>query len=514
MKKSRSRRIPTRTPILAIVLLALSAPAAPGQQNPFGTQNSSPSDAVIFHGNPPLTEGMVTLYANFDTWMLEIPSSAQNRDLVRAKLLKDWKDPAQIKGDMWLLDFANSLMTKTPEEREFIRWDIQWTTLGSIRADSSSYGKWMVAAYEQTHRPIAPGNPPLTESLISRFTTFFCWALEIPYSSTAALIDAIPLQQALRNTLIEDWQKPAEIKSDMNFLNWQVSMAHVTPEQREYARISAQPFLLKQLRADKRSLAAQRLAAAYDAAHPVIAAGNPPLTRQAVDAFTEFMCFTQVQGGGSQLDCSAALKDGNARELAKTFRTLSVAQQKELTEMPQNWALLQLGWAMAPEADRQKMRAQLQPAGQASAVNDPRWVAAQAAAQRANDFVKRDPHMVTDQELHAAAADADTVAREYRSFGTPEYLQLAVKWEQFAGPLHVSQPVYAQAADRNLIQAAQSKASNDQLLIMMALQNQQRYNTQLQQSLNSVNVLADVNGRNNAAHVNNTPADWVVRRNY
>jgi hypothetical protein len=514
MKESRSRRLAAQMLVVAMVLFALSTPAAKGQDNPFESRSSSSADPIIAYGNPPLTESMVTLYVAFDSWVMEIPASQQHRAIVRAMLMNDWRTPVGIKDNLAVLSLAAQILNQTPEEREFRRWMIQPGAIAGFRADPRPYAQSVVAAYEQTHRPIAPGNPPLTESLVSRFTTFLCWVLEIPYSSVADEITAIPLQQSLRNMLLEDWKKPTQIKKDMDFLNWQVTLANSTPEEREYSRSNTQPGIMKGARADMRNPAAQRLVAAYEEAHPVIAAGNPPLTRQAVDAFTEFLCFTKNEGGGPRLDCNQALKNSYAQQLAQTFRALPPEQQKKLAEMPQTWASLRLGWATSSEADRQKMRAQWQPAGQATPPEDPRWVAAEAAAARANAFGKKDPETVSDQELLAAAKDANTVAQEYRRQGTPQLLQYAVAWEQLAGTYRVGLGVYRQIASMNADQAAKQQANNNQMLINMQLQNQQRYNNQLRQSLNTINVHADVNGRNAAAHVNNSPDRWEVRNGH
>ena len=72
-------------------------------------------------------------------------------------------------------------------------------------------------AYEQAHQPIAAGNPPLTESMVSRFTEYLGWVLQISITQ--------PLKDSVRAALLDDWKQPKEIKSDMDLLNWQVDMA-------------------------------------------------------------------------------------------------------------------------------------------------------------------------------------------------------------------------------------------------------------------------------------------------
>jgi hypothetical protein len=53
---------------------------------------------------------MVTRYTNFTAWFYEIPFTQQQREKIRAILLRDWKKPEEIKNDVsWLTmaaDFA------------------------------------------------------------------------------------------------------------------------------------------------------------------------------------------------------------------------------------------------------------------------------------------------------------------------------------------------------------------------------------------------------------------------
>ena len=67
---------------LAASLFVLFTPAARAQNGPVA------SDAVLAQGNPPLTESMVTDFANFQAWLFEIPFTQQQRERIRAMLLQ------------------------------------------------------------------------------------------------------------------------------------------------------------------------------------------------------------------------------------------------------------------------------------------------------------------------------------------------------------------------------------------------------------------------------------------
>lgn len=214
-----------------------------------------------------------------------------------------------------------------------------------------------------------------------------------------------------------------------------------------------------------------------------------------------------------------------AQRLSQVYPALRPEQQNELSEMPQKLALVLWQWGTSSEADRQKIRAQWGVVLPNVPENDPQWVAADAAANRVIAFARKDPQKVTEQELQRAAKDAEMAALECGRPGSPSYnLQNAAVWQQRASEYRCSAPgssipppgvcldIYRQIAQMNAAASAQQQAANNQALINMQLQSQSQYLNQLHNSLDAINKQGDANGRNNAAHVNNSASDWVVRR--
>ena len=416
---------------IATSLIVLFPPAARGQDDPFA------SDAVLVQGNPPLTESMVARFTNFQAWLLEIPFTQPQKERVRAMLLRDWKKPEGIEQNMTWLTLAAAIAPLTPDDREFARCDIQPGVLKNLREDKDSPdARWLVAAYDEAHPPIAAGSPPLTESMVSRYIAFVGWLLEIPLSQA--------LKDRQRAMLIEDWQKPKDLESDTAMLNWQVDMARLKNKtaEREYVRSVAQPDVIKKMRADKSNPDAQLLVSTYDATHPSIAAGNPPLTRQAVDAWTELIYFVRNQSGAPHMDVTQAVKDDLAHAIAETYPKHSAEQQKAFSEMPQEWAAMRLAWLTGKDADRQKILAAWQPVVNASPPADAQQAAASEAMARAYAFEKRDEKTVSNQELLQAAKDADLVALAQRREGQPKNLASAADWEELARTMRAGKEAY------------------------------------------------------------------------
>jgi hypothetical protein len=444
---------------LAASLFVLFTPAARGQKGRVA------SDPVLAQGNPPLTESMVTRFTDFQAWLFEIPFTQQQRERIRAMLLQDWKKPEEIKSDMSWLTMEADFAKGAPDVREFMRLELEAKVLKDLRADKTNPdSQWLVAAYDDAHRPIAAGNPPLTESMVSHYSFFIAWLLEIPLAQ--------PLKDRLRAMLLEDWKKPKEIETDMKTLNWQLEMARDEKGevQRLYERSVLQPDIVRQMRADKGNPDSQALVGAYDAAHQSIVAGNPPLTRQASDAWTELFCFIRNQSGAPHMDATPAVKDDVAHTLRENWTTYPPEQQKALSEMSQTWALVHFAWVRNKGDERQKIMAAWQPVVNPGASGDPQQVAATDAMARAYAFTKRDANTVTDQELLEAAKDVDLVASQYRRMAGPENLGKAAQWEDLARLMRAGKAEYLKRAEANT-QAGQNAIVEEylktQLMIKM-----------------------------------------------
>jgi hypothetical protein len=445
---------------LAASLFVLFTPAARGQKGRVA------SDPVLAQGNPPLTESMVTRFTDFQAWLFEIPFTQQQRERIRAMLLQDWKKPEEIKSDMSWLTLEADFAKGAPDVREFMRLELEAKVLKDLRADKTNPdSQWLVAAYDDAHRPIAAGNPPLTESMVSHYSYFIAWLLEIPLSPA--------IKESLRAGMLDDWKDPKAIASDMKELGFQLEMARDEngEVQRLYERSVIQLDMVRKLRgAGNGDFVALLLFAEYDEAHPVIIAGNPPLTRQASDAWAELFCFIRNQSGAPHLDATPSVKDDFARTLRENWTKYPPEQQKALSEMSQTWALVHFAWVRNKGDERQKIMAAWQPVVNPGASGDPQQVAATDAMARAYAFTKRDANTVTDQELLEAAKDVDLVASQYRRMAGPENLGKAAQWEDLARLMRAGKAEYLKRAEANT-QAGQNAIVEEylktQLMIKM-----------------------------------------------
>jgi hypothetical protein len=487
MQHSAGFRFSALALTLAVIVFAPALPA--------GAQPEPAPDTVLAQGNPPLTERIVEQYTELQAWVLEVPVTREMRGWQRADLVKSWKNPQDAKTVLDYLTVTRSQLAQAePDDREFYRVDMQPTLLAGFRAQKNDpTATFLVAAYEAAHPPIAAGSPPLTESMVSHYVAFLGWLFEIPVTQSFAATE--------RARLVRGWSNPKETQTALLMLKWQLEIARFkygTP-QHDYARTLAQPVLIKGLRAEKGDPEARSLVAAFDAAHRPIGDGDPPLTRQASDAWTELYCFVNNQGGLPHMDATPALKQTFATMFGIGYPGFTTEERKFFAGMPQRWAALRWTWAAGQDADRRKILAEWLPIVHPQP-GDAQLAAAQKARARLDAFLLKVPATVSSREMLQAAADEDIVAAQYRRQGDKVSVANA---EELSRLLHTGSPqTYANVM-------AEWKANGDKLAILKA---QYAARTAMMGSryISNVYVSGDAAMANVITNINHSPYQTIV----
>jgi hypothetical protein len=139
---------------------------------------------------------------------------------------------------------------------------------------------WAQNAPSKSDPVLAPGKPPLTQSMVTSTIDFRAWVLEIPFT---------PQQRAM---ILQNARHPQGSKTNAIWAILEAEMmGGLNPEDSEFDQVNFQEKAVKALRADTGNPESQWLIAAYDAAHPPIAAGDPPLTESMVSHYTTFMAW-------------------------------------------------------------------------------------------------------------------------------------------------------------------------------------------------------------------------------
>jgi hypothetical protein len=189
--------------------------------------------------------------------------------------------------------------------------------------------------------------------MVHKATDFFAWLLGA--SVTAEQRDQF------RDSIAQSWLSGNrdEIQSTVNVLQFADQLNSKTAQEREVYRQVLQPKFLEQMRAQPDSVLSRWVLNIYGSAHKPIAPGNPPLTRQVVDAYAEAVSFMLYQSMGSGFyTADRPFKDALAQPLIARYPQLDATQQASMARIPLLWALLQVKWPKTPVAEQQQLRDQ------------------------------------------------------------------------------------------------------------------------------------------------------------
>lgn len=194
---------------------------------------------------------------------------------------------------------------------------------------------------------VAQGTPPLTNQMLDRGIQYLSWIIDAPLSP--------PHQLLYRQSIIANWQSGSseEIHKFLELLQQEVQMEQMSSAQRDWAREKAQLQILPLLRGadDKLSLDLARL---YDAAHPPIIPGNPPITRHMLDSAVQMMCFMVKIVGGQALPPDTELIQELTAKVLQKLESCSPEERQEIATAPLAWAELRMTWEQMSPAQRQE----------------------------------------------------------------------------------------------------------------------------------------------------------------
>jgi hypothetical protein len=223
--------------------------------------------------------------------------------------------------------------------------------------DPQVYGKFgdavtalVNAAKLTTRERLERGRPPLTRYMVDEAVAFLEWLLQSPFPEAQAA--------AVESELRASWRAGdrAEIDGLNDLLQARQNLAAMRPEERELARVQVLEQALTAWREERESSRGAALMLAIHAdVDRVLAEGQPPLTRHAVEAFAEFLHFAGQQVAGVRAPLPAAVREQVVADVVAEWPRLPAEQRQLVVGMPLGWAALRLRWPELNADERQAM---------------------------------------------------------------------------------------------------------------------------------------------------------------
>lgn len=169
------KRIVLYTGITAIALLTVVVSAQTG------SRATHPEIRFPVAGSPPLTQQMVQNATTFFEWLLDASLTVEQRQQFQNSLAQSWLSRRQeeIQATVNVLQFADQINRKTPQEREVYRQVLQPKFLAEMGNQRNSVlSSWVLNIYDSAHKSIAAGNPPLTQQVVDSYAEAVSFMLE------------------------------------------------------------------------------------------------------------------------------------------------------------------------------------------------------------------------------------------------------------------------------------------------------------------------------------------------
>jgi hypothetical protein len=196
-----------------------------------------------------------------------------------------------------------------------------------------------VGLYEAGHKPggernaiLAASEPPLTQDMMDLYRTAMDYVLDVRMTDQQ--------RNEYQRLFIEDWKKNDPKQWTKNIESWRKPLSMGTYSRRVW-RAWQRPALLERIpKVDAASN--QWLQTAYDAGHkpggernPILAAGDPPLTRDVVDQYCDMiegLVDFSVSGG-----LTAVQRQDLEDMLVKDWKGMDQAARDDFLKTEQKW---------------------------------------------------------------------------------------------------------------------------------------------------------------------------------
>ena len=120
-------------------------------------------------GNPPLTDELMGKATGFFEWLLDAKLTQEQRREFQDSLAESWTHTRQdeIQSTVSVVQFADRMNGMSQQEREAYRQILQSKFIAEMRTQPARVlARWVLNIYDSAHKPLAPGNPPLTRQMV------------------------------------------------------------------------------------------------------------------------------------------------------------------------------------------------------------------------------------------------------------------------------------------------------------------------------------------------------------
>lgn len=289
------------------------------EPDPKGAKADEPpreAATVLVPGEPSLTQDFLDRWLAYTEGLLEIRLYQQQRRECQHLWVERWKETNQLGKDrFWAyanaeLKWWSEVAKQSEAERAELRAEARIPFLASLRKSSDRDERLLLELYVSAHEPgrernpiLVASTPPLTQEMVDQGRRLIQWILDVRLTA--------PQRQEYQQLFVNNWKTWPQVVKDTyfkgNFQGVLTQLPQMSPYARDLLRAQRQSQLLADLQKSSGDELAGLLLAVHESAHrpggernPVLVRGKPPLTRDMVGQFGDFVEWglnLRVRGG-------------------------------------------------------------------------------------------------------------------------------------------------------------------------------------------------------------------------
>jgi hypothetical protein len=310
--------------------------------------NADRPDELLVAGEPPLTHAVVDLYQRMWEWTCEVRMTPEQARQFRQHVVTSWKKRDEAGNRRWLAAYRalekdwRGIVELEGADRDRGRAQLRARWVAALRRSTGQDDRLLVSLCDVAYRPGGPknpvlvfGEPPLTQAVVDLDAAVLELLLDLRLSDEQ--------RREIRQLWIEDWKSwgPGTRRRNVQEVESWAGLPTWNNYHRSVMRALHQPNALtawaKEAGAGARWRQALHAATSRpgSASNPVLAGGEPPLTRVVVARYADYLevMLDLSVSGGLTAPQRQALQD----YLVKDWATMSADDRAGLLGDVKRW---------------------------------------------------------------------------------------------------------------------------------------------------------------------------------
>lgn len=319
------------------------------------------ADEVLVPGKPALTQSAVDQDRDLMEWVFDQKMNEKLGEAHKRYFVALWKNKDEAGRTAYLqgLEGWSKIRQRSHLDQVWVRTQMRAGLLVELCwfDDPTLFDGLLALDRVSGGRPADPdqdkvlvAGTALTRGAVDQFREFVEWAFDLKLTRAQSA--------AVQDLLIDEARRADKkaLEGSLTVVRFWSRLSQLNATDQRLVRAVDFPNLVAGLGSSE-DRTDRWLFALYQSAYPVLAEGDPPLTRWSTDAHAELFCFQNNQVAGKEVwVADRAFKDSYGKRLAAAYQKADAAGKQQLAEGALQWETLQAVWPNLSEEEQRTLR--------------------------------------------------------------------------------------------------------------------------------------------------------------